>query len=145
MSTAASQLTEEQRQRLARIVDLPLHRFLGVDVVSCGAEEAVLRLPASPSTINAGGVVHGGVLYALLDAVCYLALMPQLAADENAVTHDLHVSVLRPALTTQDVEFRGRVRQKGRSLVFADSEAWSGGKQVATARVTKTLVALTRP
>ena len=126
--------------RFERLADLPLHRFLGVEVVSCRPGEAVLRMPASPNTVNAGGVVHGGALYALLDAASYMALVHDLGEGENAVTHDLHVSVLRPAQVKADVEFRGRVRQKGRSLVFAEAEAWSEGRLVATARVTKSLV-----
>lgn len=129
-------------EQLARLADLPLHRFLGLQIGEVGEGHAELRMPPSPNTINAGGVVHGGVLYALLDAVCYVALWSGMRPDQNAVTHDLHVSVLRPAPTTAEVIFRGTIRQHGRGLVFADSEAWSEGKLVATARVTKSLVSL---
>jgi uncharacterized protein (TIGR00369 family) len=127
-------------RRLEGLAALPLHRFLGVEIVSCAQGEAVLRMPANPDAINAGGVVHGGILYALLDAACWTALAHDLGADGHAVTHDLHVSVLRPAKVDAGLDFRGRVRQLGRTLAFTDAEAWSEGRLVATARVTKSLV-----
>lgn len=125
-----------------RSLDVPLHRFLGVELVRQEAGEAVARFKAGPNTMNYVGAMHGGVAYALLDVVCYMALAPLLKRGENAVTHDLHVSVLRPVLPEQEVELRGRVVQKGRSLVFCESQAWAGGRLTATARVTKSLVRL---
>jgi uncharacterized protein (TIGR00369 family) len=123
-----------------RSLDVPLHHFLGVELVTQEPGQAVARFQAGPNTLNYAGAMHGGVAYALLDVVCYLALAPLLKRGENAVTHDLHVSVLRPVLPHQEVELRGRVVQKGRSLVFCESQAWAAGKLAATARVTKSLV-----
>ena len=121
-------------------LDVPLHIFLGLELVSQERGRAVARFSAGPNTMNYAGAMHGGIAYALLDVVCFLALLPMLARGEHAVTHDIHVSVLRPVLPDQEVELRGRVVQKGRSLAFCESEAWAGGKLTSTARVTKSLV-----
>jgi uncharacterized protein (TIGR00369 family) len=133
---------EEVAEITRRALAAPLHGFLGFELVSQEDGRAVARFQATANTLNYAGAMHGGVAYALLDAVCYLALVPLLGRGENAVTHDLHVSVLRPVLPGQEVELRGRVVQKGRSVVFCESEAWAQGRLTATARVTKTLVAM---
>lgn len=140
--TSETLTPEELAEITRRSLDVPLHHFLGVELVGQEPGQAVARFQAGPNTLNYAGAMHGGVAYALLDAVCYMALAPLLRRGENAVTHDLHVSVLRPVLPGQEVELRGRVVQKGRSLVFCESQAWAAGRLAATARVTKSLVRL---
>lgn len=140
--TSKTLTSEEVAEMTRRSLGVPLHQFLGVELVKQEQGEAVARFQAGPNTMNYVGAMHGGVAYALLDVVCYLALAPLLKRGENAVTHDLHVSVLRPVLPGQEVELRGRVVQKGRSVVFCESESRVEGKVTATARVTKTLVAM---
>lgn len=142
-TAAAKTLSPEEVAEITRrSLDVPLHHFLGIELVRQEPGEAVARFLAGPNTMNYVGAMHGGVAYALLDVVCYLALAPMLRRGENAVTHDLHVSVLRPVSPDQEVELRGRVVRKGRSLVFCESQAWAAGKLTATARVTKSLVRL---
>lgn len=120
--------------------EIPLHDFLGLEIVRAEPGRGEARIVVSKATTNIAGVLHGGVLYALLDAVCYLGVVPLLAADENAVTHDLHVSVMRSVKVGAIVELTGLVRRRGRTVVFADGEASVNGRIVATARVTKSIV-----
>ncbi len=131
------QQIEAIRQRL---MELPLHRFLGMQVEAMHAGSAHARATVTEQTANVAGVLHGGAFYALLDNVAYLAVVPLLDQGQNATTHDLHVSVLRPARLGDVLRLEGKVRRFGRSLVFCEAEAWVGDKLTATARVTKSLV-----
>lgn len=132
---------ETLNKRLEGVRAVPLHRFLGLRIEEVSPGAARLTLPASDAVRNNQGVLHGGVLYALLDVAGYCAAAPLFGPDENAVSHDIHVSVLRGG-GESDVELRGRVLKRGRSLIFCESEAWSNGKLLARATVTKSLVSL---
>jgi uncharacterized protein (TIGR00369 family) len=129
---------------LARVRDelasVPLHQFYGVEILALSPGHGRARLTVSDNTANVHGWLHGGVYYAVLDIVAYLGVVPLLEVGENAVTHDIHVSVLRPAERGQTLELVGVVRKRGRTLVFCESEAWIDGKLAASARVTKSFV-----
>jgi uncharacterized protein (TIGR00369 family) len=87
-------------------------------------------------------VRHGGVVTTLLDTACYLALLPQLADDEHAVTHDLTVSLIRPVPADARVDVIGSVLRRGRAVAFLRAEATVDGAVVAAAQVTLSVVAL---
>ena len=88
---------------------------------------------------EAFGGTHGGALYALLDAVCMLALLPALPAGQHAVTHDLHVSMMRTVRPGARCDLEGQVVRIGRTLAFIEGVARVDGQVVASARVTKSL------
>ncbi|MCW5828077.1 MAG: PaaI family thioesterase [Deltaproteobacteria bacterium] len=128
-------------RQVARAVEtLPLHRFLGVKLIRSKPGSGEIRLKAGKSAVNIAGVLHGGVLYALLDAAAYSSVVPLLNEGENAVTHDIHVSVLRPVMLGETIVLKGRVLKRGRTTIFAESEAVVGGKLVATSCVTKSVI-----
>lgn len=139
--TFETEWTSDDLERARReLSSVPLHRFYGVDIDALSAGRGSARMTVSDSTANVHGWLHGGVTYALLDIVAYLGVVPLLGVGQNAVTHDIHVSVLRPASRGQTLELGGRVRRRGKSLVFCDSEAWIDGKLAASARITKSIV-----
>jgi uncharacterized protein (TIGR00369 family) len=130
--------------RIAMVLAIPLHRHLGVEFISAEAGKSLLALPVAPHCENAVGVLHGGILYALSDVASYVALVGMLSAEEDGVTHDIHVSVMRPAPAGTRVLFHAEVRRKGRSLAFIDVEARSDETLIACARVTKSLVPIAK-
>ena len=138
--TANTISQEEVKAIIKDVFSIPLHRYLGLELIRQNSEEAVIRINGGPNTLNLAGVVHGGVYYAMLDAACFLAALPLLEQGENMVTHDIHVSVMRPVPQGQDVDFRGVVKRRGRQLVFCEAEATSRGKLIAAASVTKSIV-----
>lgn len=133
---------ESLRAVRAHLAEMPLHRHLGVELLPTDPGHGHARLVVTEELANIVGVLHGGVIYTALDIAAYLATVPLLADDENAVTHDLHVSVIRPVSVGATVELHGEVRRRGRTLVFADAWAEVDGKLVASARVTKSIVAV---
>ena len=126
--------------RVAAVLAIPLHRFLGIALLDPQRPAAGLVLDAGEPVLNNAGMLHGGIVTALLDVACYLALLEHLGPGENAVTHDLSVSLIRPVSRDRQVHVAGSVVRRGRSIAFLRSAATVDGVVVATAQVTKTLV-----
>ncbi len=126
--------------RVATVLDIPLHRFLGLTLFDDADPRAGITVSVGDAAVNNDDVLHGGIVTAVIDVAAYLALLPDLADDENAVTQDLTVSLLRPVARGSDVCVRGSVLRRGRSVVFLRAEASLGGVLIAAGQVTKTLV-----
>jgi len=127
---------------LSAMETFPLHRQFGFELVEHGDGACHARCTVTDAHVNFGGVVHGGVMYLLLDVAAYCAAVTVMPAGMNATTHDLHVSVLRPTPLGVDLDLRAEVRKRGRTLYFIDVEATVDGRLMASARVTKSLVRL---
>lgn len=126
--------------RVREVLEIPLHRFLGVQLADPADPGAGIAFPVVEPVLNDVGVLHGGVITALLDVASYLALLPSLAAQERAVTHDLSVSLVRSVPAGARVVVAGAVVRRGRRVAFLRAEARVDGDVVATAQVTKTLL-----
>ena len=126
--------------RVAGVLDIPLHRFLDVQLRDPEQPAAGLVVEVGEAARNNADVLHGGIVSALLDVACYLALLPELADDENAVTHDVTASLVRAVPRGARLEVVGTVVRRGRSLVFLRTEAMVDGKVVAYGQVTKSLL-----
>jgi uncharacterized protein (TIGR00369 family) len=126
--------------RVAAVLGIPLHRFLGMQLRDDGDPAAGVWFPVSASTLNPGGLLHAGVIYTLMDVAGFLALIGSLADDEHAVTHDLTVSLLRPVAADRRVDIVGTVLRRGRSVAFMRADATVDGEVVAAAQVTKSVV-----
>lgn len=81
--------------RVRSVLAIPLHRFLGVALTDPADPGAGIVFTVGDTAINNAGVLHGGVVTALLDVASYLAILPALGEDENAVTHDVTASLIR--------------------------------------------------
>jgi uncharacterized protein (TIGR00369 family) len=126
--------------RLRKVLDHPLHQFLGVADISSENGQGEIRIKVSEELVNPAGLFHGGVVYVLSDVCAYAGLLSLLSDNEEAVTHDLHVSVLRPAMLGNEVVFRSEVVKRGRQLCFLNVTATVDDKIIATARVTKSII-----
>lgn len=135
-------VTLDTHQLLRAMEAFPLHRQFGLEVVEAADGACRARCTVGPAHLNYGGVVHGGVMYLLLDVVAYCAAVTLLPPGFNATTHDLHASILRPTPGGVTLELASTVRKAGRTLYFIDVEAHVEGRLVASARVTKSLVPL---
>ena len=127
---------------LAAMEEFPMHKRLGFTLIHTDEGVCEARSVVGDNHLNFGGVVHGGVMYLLLDVTAYCAAVTVMPAGFNATTHDIHISVLRPTPAGATLTLRAVVRKRGRTLYFIDSEAWVGDRLMASARVTKSLVSL---
>jgi uncharacterized protein (TIGR00369 family) len=84
-----------RRRRVAcTYLDVPLLQFLGVSAVDARDPAAGIELAQTPKALNAVDALHGGAIATVLDVAAYLAILPQLAGDEEAVTHMVSLSYL---------------------------------------------------
>jgi len=130
--------------RLKNLINLPLHQYLGVVDITSNEGSGVLTAKVNENTTNPLGVYHGGVTYTLCDVCAYAGMLSLLGDDEDAVTHDMHVSIMRSARAGEDVVFKSTVLKKGRNLCFMDVEAKSGEKTLARARITKSILQVSK-
>ena len=126
--------------RVQAVLDIPLHRFLGMQLRDPADPSAGIWFPVAEPAQNQAAVLHGGVVYTLLDVAGFLALLPSLGDGEHAVTHDLSVSLLRPVGAGSRVDVTGSVLRRGRAVAFLRAEASVDGVVVAAAQVTKSVV-----
>jgi uncharacterized protein (TIGR00369 family) len=129
-----------QAARVQAVLDIPLHRFLGVELLDPAEPAAGISFPVADAAQNQAALLHGGVVTALLDVASYLALLPHLDDGEHAVTHDLSVSLLRPVGADERVDAAGSVLRRGRAVAFLRAEARVDGRTVAAAHVTKSII-----
>lgn len=120
----------------------PYHAYLGLNQFQSDNGQGSLQLQVAEQHINPAGALHGGIIYSVLDVVAYVALLSQLPPTQEAVTHDIHISVMRAAKLGDHLEFSASIEKLGKSLAFIKAKASSNGKLIATARVTKSLISL---
>ena len=128
-----------ERQRA--VLDLPLNRHLGIlyDGLVDGIAQA--HIYCTPDLATFGGHLHGGALSSCCEVTGFLALLPQLDDHQHAVTHDIHVSLMRGVPVGVRCDLSGRVVRLGKTLAFLDVTANVAGQLVASARITKSIIA----
>ena len=96
--------------------------LLGLTVEWVRIDYCRRRLPFRPELLQPGGVVHGGAIASLMDAVLVPAVGSTLGTRDRYPTVDLHVQFIG-AVKDEDVVAEGWVTRRGRSVVFCESEA----------------------
>lgn len=111
--------------------DFPLRRFLGMDMEVIEPGHAVSRLRIGETHLNPNGVVHGGVLFTMIDTGMGLAVVTVLNGDRCA-SIEVHLRFLSPA-TLGVVEAHSTVVRRGRRVVHVESRVHDeAGTLVAT-------------
>ena len=106
--------------RLKTVIEHPLHKYLGVTTIESESGRGKLPLKVTENNINPVGLFHGGVIYLLCDICASGGLLSLIDDDVAAVTHDIQISILRPAKLGDFVCFNSEVVKLGKSLCFID-------------------------
>ncbi|MCB1271567.1 MAG: PaaI family thioesterase [Microthrixaceae bacterium] len=118
--------------------EFPLRAFLGMEVAEDSPGHSTASLEVADQHLNPNGVVHGAVLFALVDTAMGSAAMSVLPEGEYATSVDLQLRFVRPASAgrlTAAVE----VLKKGRTVLHLEGRVEdSDGRLVATAAGTFT-------
>ena len=100
----------------------PFDEMVGTEWVSDDPDDARVRLAVRDELCQPAGLVHGGVLSALVESVCsranYLAVIEE---GKVAMGQSHSISFLRP-ITEGFIEVRARARHRGRSTWVWDAE-----------------------
>ena len=105
---------------------VPHNRALGIEIVDLTPGTAIFRMPydarfvGNPDT----GVLHGGVLTAMLDACCGASVIASLGRPAPIATLDLRIDYLRPATPHKDIFSRATCYRTTRNVAFTRAVAY---------------------
>jgi uncharacterized protein (TIGR00369 family) len=109
----------------------PAMRTLAIEPVEAETGQVTFTLDPGEFHLNPFGIVHGGVLAAMLDTAMGCAVHSMLPAAVGYVTGEMNVRFLRPArLAGGPLVCTGEVVHPGRSTMVASARIVDGGGRV---------------
>lgn len=135
----ASDVASAQKDRIARqfIQAIPHARDLGMEVLEVGNGWVTMALDYDPRFVGdpETGVLHGGVVTALLDTCSGASVMTHPAAPASTATIDLRIDYMRAAPPERRLFARADCYRITRTVAFTRGVAWTETREepVATA------------
>lgn len=108
------------------IAHTPFAAEVGMTVKSVEAGKGTLKLAWRPDLVGnpETGVLHGGVITALMDNACGVAVMAALPRLISIATLDLRIDYLKPAVAGRDVRAFCHCYKLTRSVAFVRGVAY---------------------
>jgi uncharacterized protein (TIGR00369 family) len=119
-------ITKEVLEQFAR-EQCPYVEDLGVRCEELGNGYAVVRWKYDERWLRPGGYVFGGMLMTLADMAIYYAILSVVGLKPMAVTNELKINFLRPAVGA-DVLARAEVLKVGRRIVYGEIRLFLAGQ-----------------
>ena len=120
----------------ALVEALPHARALGMELVEASPGVVEIAMPWNPDFVGdpRTGVLHGGVISALMDTCCGAAVLTHPGRPATTATIDIRIDYLRSATSGQRVRTRAECFHMTRSVAFVRAVARDeGDAPVATA------------
>ncbi len=128
------------RRLIDTVNNSPFPRHLPMQLASIELDRAVVACEIAPCHLQPFGIVHGGVLAALIDTATFWSVFMRLPRDAGLVNIDLKLNYLRP-VANGTLTAEGQCIRSGRSVSYAEARvADAAGKLLAHG--TSTLMAL---
>ena len=107
----------------------PIAALLGIRRASMGDGRSVFELTIRPEHMNPHGVVHGGVVYTLVDFAMGGALTSLLEPGEGCATLEVKINYLAPALAG-DVRAEACVVSRSRRVAVMEARAYGEAQRL---------------
>ncbi len=107
----------------------PLAGLLGVRRASMGDGRACFELTVAPAHMNPYGVVHGGVIYTLVDYAMGGAMVSRLQPGERCATLEVKINYLAP-VTAGEVSAEALVVERTRRVGVLEAKVRVDGQRL---------------
>ena len=122
----------ELHKRIQAFAEVPVHRHLGLRMISPSPEEVIVEMDVSHDQTQETGVVHGGILSSLADASAANLFQPYVPDHLITTSIEFKMNFLRPVLADRGkLVARASVLRKGRKVALAEVEITQAEKMVA--------------
>jgi acyl-coenzyme A thioesterase PaaI-like protein len=135
----------ELRARTSAVLAIPLQVALHARPVDPERPADGLEFPVTGLALNPGGTLHAGALGAIMELSGLLALLPELAATEHAVTHHIATQILSAGREGDVVRVTAALERRTRRLGFVSATAVVGDRLLARSQITKSVIEVRRP
>lgn len=116
-----------------------------MDIDELEPGQAVARLAVDQNLLNPNGVVHGGVLFTVVDTAMGKATMTTLEQGQRCASIEIQIRFLRPVRTGR-LEAHATVIRQGRRVIHLESRVRDGdGELVATGAGTFAVISQPMP
>ncbi|RJE81665.1 PaaI family thioesterase [Paracoccus sp. JM45] len=119
---ASSDADKADRTRIAQqfIEAIPHARALDMRVDDLGEGRAVISMPWAEHLVGdpRTGVIHGGVVFTLMDTCCGAAVILHPSNPKSTATIDLRIDYMRTATPGQRISARAECYHMTRSVAF---------------------------
>ncbi len=93
----------------------PFMEYNGIEICSISLEHSVLKATITPNSLNPYGMIHGGLIYTMMDCVSGITAR----ADENTyVTQNVYVNYLSNVKDAKEIYAEGTVVKRGKNLTI---------------------------
>jgi len=117
---------EQYRARVRAIVeDTGFTQMLGLELESVQPGRCVTCLPVTDRLLQHDRYVHAGVQATLADHTAGSAAYSLIGADQQALTVEFKINLLRPAVG-ESLRCESTVLRAGRSIIVAESTLYAG-------------------
>ena len=125
--TSEDQISTETRDRIARqfIEAIPHARALGMSLDRLGSGDAEISMAWNADFVGdpRSGIIHGGVISALMDTCCGAAVLSHPTGPRSTATIDLRIDYMRAAAPGQKITARATCYHVTRSVAFVRAQA----------------------
>lgn len=132
--------TAEVRARVDAALAIPLQVALHARPVDPERPADGLEFPVTGLALNPGGTLHAGALSAIMELSGLLVLLPELAANEHAVTHHIATQILSAGREGDLVRVTPALERRTRRLGFVSATAFVGERLLARSQITKSVI-----
>lgn len=125
----------------ARFTKHPFLASLGVRLTTLEQGRCVMTVPLGPQMRQHHGYGHAGVTFTLGDSAAGYAAMSILQPDQDVLTSDINIRLLRPAMGDELVA-TGTIIKPGRRLIVVNAtiHAVTGGQSTLIANLTGSMI-----
>lgn len=106
--------------------DDPCHQQMGIRALEISKERGVCRLELKAWHLNLENVIHGGILFSVMDSTMGFCIYPHLEKDERILAIDLKINYLKPARREmKTVRCEAKLVARTRRLAVSEGELLS--------------------